>query len=338
MADEQPPAPPTPAAALPTTPPEAAPEADAGPVDFQARAVEVLRQANETAGTGAPAKAPPSMGGAPPAPPAPAAGEEKPKEDLWSTKFAQLNEASRRARAEQEAEKAKLREDREALRRDQAELDLIRQAKASGRPVEALRALGWTYEDATNEVLGKPLAGKREPEAAKVDPHVAKLQEKLQALEQTYAQERERAAEAEFRAGLVQLAAKEPDRFELVRAMGAYDEALAWTLSYVRDNGCLPGETQAQAMEEALAQIERRHEERLLKPEVLTAKKVRQRLTPAEAPKPAAARPQASPAKTQSTLTNPLAAAAPPKAAKPEPRTPDEFRAAAAAILRGDAD
>lgn len=326
-------APATPAATeAPATPPPSS------PVDFQARAAAVLREANAeaTKATEKPA-APPVAAAAAETP----AGEGKPPAgDEWATKFAQLNEAQRRHRSEVETDKARLREEREAVRKDLQEADALRQAKASGSPVKALVAMGWSYEDATAEVLGKPLPGRKEaPEEAKVDPKVAALEQKLAALEAERAADREAQGEAQFRAGLVKLAADGKERFEFVRELDAYDEALEWAKGYVKQHGALPGETPEKAMEAALAHVERKYEETLLKPGVLTSTKLRSKLQPvAEAPKPAADRPQATSAKSPPpSLTNSLAAAAPPRSAKPEPRTPAEYQAAAAAVLRDDA-
>jgi hypothetical protein len=323
------PAPAQPAAEAPAAP-AATPEASA-PVDFQARAAALLK---ETPGPAAEAPKPAATPeGKPPleAPAAPA------KDEPFAAKFAQIAEASKRQRAEAEAQKAALREEREALRREQADLDLLRQAKASGSPVKFLMAGGWSYEDATAEVLGKLVPGKREAEApaAKVDPEIAAMKQELQALKAERAAEQDRAAVATFKAGMVAHAQANKEKYELVDATDSYDDAVRLVTNYVAQHGELPAESPEAAMELALAHMEAKLEKQHLSERVLTASKVRSRLTPV-VPKPAADRPQATSAKSPpSALTNSLAAAAP-RAAKPEPRTPADFIAAAAAVIRGE--
>lgn len=318
---------------------EAAPD-NSTPVletDFRARAAKVLEDANAEA----PAVVAPVAVVKPGTVAPPAKAEEKPPEDAWSTKFAQLTEGQKRLQAEREASKAELRAEREALRRESQENDEIRKAKASGSPVKVLMAHGWSYEDATKEVLGQPLSGQKEvtKEAPKVDPELSALKEEVAALRKERQEETYRGAVATFRSGLVKAAEAGGEKYELVRATESYDDAVQWVLAYHQKHGVLPGENEAQAMEEALAHIERREEERLLRPAVLTSTKLRSRLQPAgEVPKPAAARPQATSAKSPpSSLSNSLAATAPPRTAPPEPTSREEYVAAAAALLAGDA-
>jgi len=332
--------------AAPAAQPEAQPPAAAetpaptSPQDFIAQAAAKLETAPEVKPAAAAKPAPPPA--EPPKAEAPKPAEEAKKpEDPFATRWAQFTEAQRRQRAEAEAHKAELRAEREAMRKEAAELDALRAAKASGSPVKALMALGWSYEDATAEVMGKPVSGRKEAEAQKADPELVALRQEVTKLRQEREAEREaerhRAARAEYRNALVQAAAAKAEDFFLLHGdEEAIDEALSWAESYAQKHGVLPGESFEQAVQETLSHIQQKYEKRLLSERVLTSAKVRQKLAPvAEAPKPAD-RPQATSAKSPPpSLTNTLAAAAPPRTAKPEPRTKEEFVAAAAAVLQG---
>lgn len=318
MPEAPPPAPPPAAEAPAETTPSA-------PADFQARAAALIEGAPASPPNGAPAPATPAT-------PPPA---ETPAVEPFAAKFAQIAEASKRLRGEQDAFKATVREREETLRREASALDQLRTAKEAADPIAALQALGFTYEQATDQVLGK-YQPKGKPEAPKADPVVATLRQELEALKAERAAERNAQALADFRSDMVKTATAAGDKYQLVAATESFDDAVALVDAYASAHGEFPGGTREAAIEMALGHIEKQLESRYLSERVLTSQKVKSRLAPAvEAPKPAAARPQATSAKSPpSSLSNSLAAAPPPRAA-PEPRSKEDFIAAAAEVLKG---
>jgi hypothetical protein len=190
----------------------------------------------------------------------------------------------------------------------------------------------------TNEVLGKEVGGRKEqkPEEPKADPRIEALEKELAGMRRREQELQFNQAKQNFRDGLKRLAEAEPEKYELVRGLEAYDEAVTYVIDYHNKHGVLPGESEEQAMAVALAHIESQHEDRLFKPGVLTSNKLKSRLSSA-APKQASERPHANPAKSPpSSLTNSLASGAPLRATKPEPETPDDYRRLAAAVLASD--
>jgi hypothetical protein len=315
-----------PAAAAPTEAPAAAvPATDA---DYLAAATAAIATPAE------PAAATPAATPAKAGEPAPAAAEKPKADDPWTKKWDDLTAAQRKQREETEATKAQLRAEREEMRREAEGLAALRKAKDSANPIEALQALGFNYEQATDQVLGKYKP--KEPEKPAVDPELAQLRAKVEAMEARESDQTERAAIAEFRAEMLKLATAESDKYELVLKTNSVDDAMDRILSFAKAKGRLPGETREEAMRGVMDELEKHLETKYYPEAVLTASKVRSRLSPV-APKQAAARPQATTARSSpSSLTNTLAAAAPPRTAQDEPRTPEDFQAVAAALLNSE--
>lgn len=320
----------TPAPAAPAAPAATpAPEAAQG-TDHLAAAVALLKETPAEDG------APPEVSKADPPKADPPADPPPPKkDDPFAARFAEFAKAQRELRVEREAFKAEQRDREEHWRRQTADFDVIRKAKESASPIQALQALGYSYEQATDEVLGKYQPKTKQPEAPKQDPELVEMKRELQQLKAERDAERERAAVASFRSAMVEKAKSGGEKYQLVDAADAYDEAVGLVVSHFQTHGELPGGTSEAAIEMALDFVERRLDG--LSERVLTTSKVRSRLQPPAAPKPAApaAGPQATTARSPSTLTNTLAAAAPPRTAQDEPKTPEDYRAAAAALLRG---
>lgn len=296
-----------PAAAVTT--PEAAPEAVLSPFD----AAVALLKADRTD---------PEAAKEPEAPKEPAKEPEKkpvaPEDKRFADKFATI------ARQERQ-----LREEKEALKRERAEMEPLQKAWKSGSALELLQARGMTYEQATKEAI----TGKFPVEAAKgPDPEVASLKAKVEQMEKVAAQAREEAAVSTFKGHISRLATSEPDKYELVNANNAHGLVYDLIDAHYRANQALPGDgTHDGAIKHTLDALEAQYEADAVR--LLTTKKLQAKLQPV-APKRAAAAPaipgQKLPAKT---LTNAQASAAPTRPS-PGKQSPADYQEAAAAVLR----
>lgn len=236
------------------------------------------------------------------------------------------------------AEKAEVRKAREALAADQKALQQAQQLMGAKSPMELLRARGFTWKDAVEEMTGIRPEGEEAPDEKpapkkltleELDPEVAadlKAWKEERAVKQ--AQER-RSAVKKSMEEFVQKAGK----FELVQKLGAYDDALTFIESHYAKYRELPGSTPQESMEIALAHVEESLQEQ--------AKKWRGVLTPGterathdgagESPENAVRK--AASELAGKTLSNSQAGASRTGTNK-EPSTPEEFRAAALAAWK----
>lgn len=179
----------------------------------------------------APAAQVPEGEGATP-PPAPEATEppaepaKKPERDPAASRFSALSKKEKELRQAQKAFEAQRAEFENARKSWEAERN---KAPAKPRnPLDALKAAGYSYQDATQALLGNWEAPPEDPVEAKIRPalekasevesYVKRLEESLTTLQTQLAEERRQQSLGQVMAGIRQ-AAQDP-AFELVQAMG----------------------------------------------------------------------------------------------------------------------
>lgn len=200
------------------------------------------------------------------------------------------------------------------------EAQRLAQARASGDPVAALAALGFTHTQYTQKLLStKPAEAPAEEAAPPAgDPEVKTLKERLAALETERENERLQVARKEA-FGKMESVLKDNPKFKTITTLGDYAGVEKVLLNYWAENGSMPGAT----FEESITLAAELHEADLKK----EAEKWSKVLTPApasgqtappkapESPRPASESPR--------TLTN--ASATAPAAVRTVPKTEAEI-------------
>lgn len=237
-------------------------------------------------------------------------------------------------------EKAALRKEREeweaqrkAGQPEVPELAAIRRAKESGSPIQALMALGFTFEQAAEEALR---GGPKQTQQPKEAPELKALREEVEALRQESKQRSQREEQAQQQAAraadvrvINDFATKAGEQYELVVAHGRVEQVYDVLLQRFQENqGEWEGGSPQAAMERALAQVQGQLEREA--DALLRTQWAQKRLSSA-APQQASPRPQAANGQTPKTLSNTHAAAAPPPAERPLTR--EELRQRALNVL-----
>lgn len=246
------------------------------------------------------------------------------KPDPFAHKFEALAKQERAIRDQRKAWET------EQKARD-AEFEPFRKAAAltkAGKHLAAMKAAGIDY----SKIVEGIVSGEKDEDApVAVHPKVAELEAKIQAMEARSQQ----AAVNEYRSDVRAAALAEPDKFELVLAIGqeGIDTAVEAVDQYIAQHGALPGGSREASITKALGYVEKLLETR--SEPLLKTKKFSSRLA-AVGTKEAAPRPQGigqAQSTAARTLTNSLASSPPRAAAKP--KSVDEMRAEAIRILEG---
>lgn len=242
------------------------------------------------------------------APEAPPPEPETKPEDPFASRFEKLAQAEKR-----------LQEDRESLRRELAELKAMRgeqdlRALAKKDRMAALKELGITYEDLTQDVLsgGKP---------AQKSPEIAALEARLDAMQNE-------ARMANLRGQISTLVAGGGDRFEIIRDTGNEPLVMEYLVQKAKMGVQLSLE---QAAEEVESHLEAQAKA-LLKVQKLSRNNQPNGAHPTPAPRPEANGHRSTSPKT---LGN-AAASTPPAPKQTAPRTPEERLKAAARHIKYD--
>lgn len=249
-----------------------------------------------------------------------APGEAPKKPDPMAAKFASL------AKSE-----AKLRADRDALKKEREEVDTYKKERAafealkSRNPLAAMKKLGLTYQQLTDLALSGVSEDDEgeEPKPEPLHPEVAKMQERIATLER----EKQEGIIANFRHQLDAHARANAEKYEYVAAYG--QDGLDTVFAYIENN--VNKETgEVPSFDDALAAVESAFE-RAAEP-LLKVKKLQGKIAPVQ-PKPAVTEQpesrQGAPKSSPRTLTNAAAANAPKR-----PLSKAERLEAAAAALR----
>lgn len=247
------------------------------------------------------------------------------------------------------SERAALRKEREAFMAEKQAL--LEQAKESGKfakfaeaksPMELLRAAGFTWRDAVQEVSGIRPEGddesdpvnrapkrsrKEEPEKkltlADIDPDAARdLAE--------FRKQREEASRAKGREmvnnRLKEFTNKNSDKFKFVQKLGEFDAALDFIESYYAEHKQLPGVTPEETMEVALSHVESNLRKQAERFRGLTADQESAVVDSEESAVDEPARDDGSVGKTLSNFSGGRSTSN-----SKQPSTPEEYRAAALA-------
>lgn len=260
--------------------------------------------------------------------------EEKPKEPALRNlqTLAEQSRKNREERAQLEAQQARL-----------AEAELILRAKQSGDPIAVLTAAGFTVDQAMQKLWGAVVQKRVKPgdprdtqEEVREDPKVKQLEEEVQQM-RAFIQQRQREEAIQRLDGqFADTVKSQADKFKFVGELGLAQEARAELEAYYAKFGGLPADTLEESIEIALETIEHRERQRAEKYRKLIGaggdltapgQAARQ-----EGAKEAAPGPQGIQARAAKTLTNSTAAAAP-RSGPTNPKTPEDFQAAALAAL-----
>jgi len=277
-----------------------------------------------------------ALGGAPaPAAPAPTEPAIDATDARVVDSMTKILELERAARAERE----QIERDRQALAAEREPLTAWKQAaelKAAGKPLQALQALGLTYEELTVALMkGEGAAGGLEP----ATQQLMELQRQLEEMPKTF-EEKIRAAHEEavtakveaYKASVQSGLKSDPERWGLLTDPVATDgkpaiELVELTMqhAYEADGTVLTWQDAADMLE---AQLESRARDAALSPSSKLARLFRLSTTaapiaPTSQP-PTTTEPSRSPIPAGSTLTPALASQT--TAGTPQPRTADDFR------------
>lgn len=328
-----PPAPNTeaPAAVAPPAPvnPEAIPAAPPAPVlgrrspeELHAAALAAMKEAaaKDVTAPVAEVKPDPKAEAKPPEPTKPPEPENPMRK-----RFEELAKAQADSRAEREGAKKELDTLTEARRFADAAKSL-----QAGDRLGAIRALGLTFEDLANDVLGDKPTAKAPDEPA----GIKELKAELAAIREERAKDIQRQEISNDLSVLSQFAQAAGEKYELTVKMGRLPDAYQMIRDHQAATKQLPGGSADAAMEWALSAVEADEEAKGKR--YLTALKLSSTLSPAgtkpEAPGPQAGSGQMTSAAPR-TLTNSLAAPPPPRPSG-KPSSPDELRARAREVLK----
>lgn len=241
----------------------------------------------------------------------PQPGDVKPAEkDKASSRFAALARKEKDVRSKLAAAEERERQLVEREARIQAEERRFEEARKKRRPMDALKELGYTYQDVTQDVLGGYEEPKLDPVDEKLNPvkeQVTKaakenedLRKELQALRDEREQEK-RQREYDRGMNAIRDTVKDAEKFELVNTMG--EEAV----EMIRDTVVEYWKTHKEelSLEEAAEMVEKFYEEQYLAK--LTKTKKLQSRVPQAASTPSAPKEVREPAPS---LSNSLTTAA----------------------------
>ncbi len=207
------------------------------------------------------------------------------------------------------------------------EIQRIAQARASGNPVAALAALGFTHAEYNERLVGMtPSAKKSEEEKPTGNAQYDALQKEIQALKAEREAERNQVARTQMLSKMTDVLKDNP-KFNHINKLGDYEGVERVLIQYHAAHGGLPGST----IEESVQLAAEIHEAQLKK----EAERWRQVLTPvttsaqATAQKASESLPSPGTAQTR-TLTNANTTA--PAAGRTVPKTREEK---IAALLEG---
>lgn len=313
-----------------------APPAASGPVDYQAAALAALTQADQVQvppDSSSPAPTPveskPEGGKATEPDPATAPPATTPEPDKLAKNFEALT-----------LEKAQLRKEREELKARQASvarLEAAEKALAAGDYMGVLNAHGIPYKALVEQLISganaDPDAAADKPGAPKkADPLATRLEQLEKQLQQERAQRYKEQIVGKFEA-TVKAAG---EKYELVAAEpGGVQSALKLLEDHYDQTGQMPAATLDESIEIALDAMESSLSKRL-SPLLQTKKAKAIAGLERNSGSTQNAVPQAASAQAtqQKTLTNSQAASGT-KAAPPEPKTDEDYRRAALALLNG---
>lgn len=225
---------------------------------------------------------------------------EEPKQDSAAKRFAALSRREKAVReAAQKAEQAARQREEEFKRREaevEARLRQLEEKEGSltkvKNPIEALRAHGFTYQEATEAVLGNYKEPEPDPIDAKLTPYqqqlaeMAKEQKELKRLlDEERAVRAKAEQEAQYRAFVDSTRKTIEDngeKFELLSALGdqGIDIVRETMLEYYHEHKRVPGYAEACEM------VEEFLEARYVQP-FLGTKKVQAKVAPATSKQPA---------------------------------------------------
>lgn len=161
-----------------------------------------------------------------------AAAPEKPK-DPWSKRFAALTRIEKQARQQQklvEQQMAELEQRRRAIEEKEARF------VGAKTPLDALRAHGYSYEEASTQILGQPFEKEPDPVEQRLKSHLDPVAQKIAAMEEKLAraeeaakqlqQDRQAQAEREIRYGIKAFAAD--GEYPYIKGLGAEAEGMVY--------------------------------------------------------------------------------------------------------------
>lgn len=232
-------------------------------------------------------------------------------------------------------EKAALRKREQRAAELERRFGAVLAAAESGDVVRAVRELGFSHEQYNEQMLSGKHAGpapKRAPQASD-----SALAREVAELKQMLITQQAQSIQRETMQTAASVAKEMEKQLPFVHAQGAQGKAIEYIEKYYSETGEMPGQTMEQSIRLALGAVERDLAAEAKKWEgVLT--KVRGRAVvadeePEEAPEKAVRRPSEKQGSTRKTLTN--SSAGPSRSAvSDEPRTEEDYRARALAVLR----
>lgn len=197
-------------------------------------------------------------------------------------------------------------------------LQAIARAKASGDPVSALAALGFTHNDYVQSVVGKDGKASKEPERKPVekDPEIQSLKSELEQVKQWRAQK----VREEMSQSVKSIVTS--DKYRHIAGLEAHDAVVNFLNDYYARTGEAPGETWSDSVKIAADEVEKylAQEANRWRKVVLT-----------DTPKPATQsvgteKPTAEAVKPAKSLNNSMVS---PAVNKPTPKTQEDYIQAA---------
>ena len=273
---------------------------------------------------------------------APSAEKEKPKEPEKKKEDVNIPPNIKAAFEKLTADKAAFRQEKEGLIQQVKEAN-ERAAKAEAfvnakTPMELLRAAGFTWKDAVEEITGVKAGGEETPKPGKkeepkkptledLDPEVAA---ELKAWRAERAAKKQAEGRAAIRKSMEDVAKKAGDKYGYTMKLGKVDDALDFIEAHFAKYRELPGSTPQESMEIALAHVEENLRGQAEKwKAVLTPASESASVPDAAEESSESAAPESATSETASkTLTHSQAGALRTGPSK-EPQTAEEFRAAA---------
>lgn len=231
-------------------------------------------------------------------------------------------------------EKAELRKQKTELEQAQRETAKLMTAMRAKDPLALLAAAGFSYQQLVEQVIeGKVSSDGSEPEKAGGEKEWAS---RVEALEKQIQQERAGRARAEATATVRKLAAEGGDKFALVREQNAEGKVLAYLEDYYNKTGEMPAESLDESLAIAMEAVETDLNSELER--WLTTSKAKAKMgSVAQPAQGTAGKAEGSgpPSKVVSTLTNKGTSSPSKHVAPPEPKTPEDYRRLALAMLEG---
>lgn len=230
-------------------------------------------------------------------------------------------------------EKAALRAEKEAVRPLQGlqarlgpqGVHQLEQALSSGNTAEIIKALGIRPGDVQFEAAKEVVQG-----AKKTDPEVEAIRQELAELKQA----RQREQMEIGRKRTLELTTKLATEYEWISDdPKAHDEALGMVEDFIRKHGEMPAATREESLRLALADVNERYEKEAEAWEKRLTRRKSRAITPEESPE------QSTPAVSEfggSRINNSMATAPSRAPAKTQPKSDDDYRNAALAVIRSN--